>query len=73
MLGLPIIGRLGLFCFMKQLIDTLNPQCGVYWKALGKLQKSVYRYDEVDETSLIEKLKNGEFSRSGKKHTSEEI
>jgi hypothetical protein len=73
MLGLAIMGRLGLFHFMKRLTDTLNPHCGVYWKALSELWKSVYQYDKVDETSLIKKLKDDEFSTSGKKHTSEEI
>jgi hypothetical protein len=32
--GLLLIGRLGLFHLMKKILDTLNPRCALYWKAL---------------------------------------
>jgi hypothetical protein len=38
-------GRLGLFHFIKRILDTLNHCCAHYWEALVDLKACIYRYE----------------------------
>jgi hypothetical protein len=61
--GLLLIGRLGLFHLMKQSLDTLNPICHLYWKALVEFKSSIYIYHDDDKSESdwpIMEWKNGE-------------
>jgi hypothetical protein len=71
--GLLLIGRLGLFHLMKRILDTLNPRCALYWKAMVEFKASVYRYNDVDEANLIRQLKNGKMAKDGKCYSDLEI
>ena len=65
--------RLGLFHLLHRIVDTLDPKCELYWKCLVALKKSVYRYDDDDMTGLLQALKDGSFSRDGKKYSATKI
>jgi hypothetical protein len=65
--------RLGLFHLLHRIIDTLDTKCELYWKGLVSLKKAVYRYDDNDLSGLLTCLREGSFSRDGKKHSETDI
>ena len=65
--------RLGLFHLMQRIVKTLDNRCDLYREALTDLKKCFYHYHPEDEANLIQALKNGSFSKNGKKHTAREI
>jgi hypothetical protein len=65
--------RLGLFHLLHRIVDTLDTKCELYWKGLVSLKKSVYRYDDVDLGGLLTCLREGSFSREGKKYSATAI
>ena len=73
MLGETIHGRLGLFHFMKRIVDTLRPNHDEFWTALVSLKECVYQYKPDDYQALIETLKSGTMSSSGYRYSDHEI
>jgi hypothetical protein len=69
--GDKLVGRLGLFHFMKRIISTLRPSHPDYRRALSDLRYCIYRYDQTDEASVIKALENG--TLGGQKHNEEQI
>jgi hypothetical protein len=51
--GIFVVGRLGLFHCMKRIVDTLNPRCCYYWKALWDLKMCFYQYRASDMEALL--------------------
>jgi hypothetical protein len=70
--GLLLVGKLGMFHLLKQILDTLNPRCALYWQALVEFKSSIYRYHDEEDANLIHQLKNGKFSKDGNKCYSDE-
>jgi hypothetical protein len=64
--GADLLGRLGLFHFLKRLLEFLDPQCEIYWKALDAFKSTIYRYNPTDYNSLIQVLQNGTMSHAAK-------
>jgi hypothetical protein len=65
--------RLGLFHLLHRIVDTLDSKCELYWKGLVSLKKNVYRYNDEDLEGLFTSLRQGTFSRDGKKYSSAQI
>jgi hypothetical protein len=65
LLGQGLLGRLGLFHLMKRIVDTLNPRCSLYWRAMVDLKACFYKYNSKDEEALIASMKNGTFDKDG--------
>jgi hypothetical protein len=65
--------RLGLFHLLHRIVDASDPKCELCWKGLVALKKSVCRCDDDDMTGLLQALKDGTFSRDGKKCSASEI
>jgi len=68
-----IQGRLGLFHCQKQIVSTLKKNHIDYNVAVTDLLAGLYSYNAKDYELLLAALKDGTLSRSGKKHTSDDI
>jgi hypothetical protein len=64
---------LGLFHLLHRIIDTLDAKCELYWKGLVSLKKAVHRCDNNDLSGLLTCLREGSFSRDGKRHSATDI
>jgi hypothetical protein len=71
--GAQLIVRLGLFHLLHRIVDTLDTKCELYFKGLVCLKKSTYRYNDNDMGRLLTCLREGTFSRGGKKYSPSEI
>jgi hypothetical protein len=71
--GINIVVRLGLFHLLHRIVDTLDTKCEMHWKGLVSLKESVCTYDEEDLSGLLTSLRDGSFSRDGKKHTTADV
>jgi hypothetical protein len=52
--GASLLGCLGLFHFLKRVLEFLDPRCEIYWKALDAYKSTIYRYNTTDYNSLIQ-------------------
>jgi len=66
-------GRLGLFHFQKRIVSTLRKKHVDYFDAVTDLLAALYAHHPSDYEQLLNALKNGTLSRTGKKYSSEEI
>jgi hypothetical protein len=66
-------GRLGLFHFQKRIISTLRKNHIDCMDAITDLLACIYQYCPEDYEKLLEKLKDGSLSSSGKAYSSQEI
>jgi len=66
-------GRLGLFHCQKRILSTMRPKHIDYSVALTDLLAALYVCHPEDYEQLLVALKSGRLSRTGKKHSSEEI
>jgi hypothetical protein len=73
MLGETIHGRLGLFHFIKRIVDTLQPNHDEFWTALVSLKECVYQYKPEDYQALIETLKSQTMLSSGYRYSNREF
>jgi hypothetical protein len=71
--GASLLGRLGLFHFLKRLLEFLDPRCEIYWKALDAYKATVYSYNPTDYSALIQVLQNGTMSHAAKPMSDPEI
>ena len=69
----PIVGCLGIFHFMKRIVDTLNPRNSKYWEALVALKEAIYSYHQLDYSELIRVMKTGLMRPDGKKLNERDI
>jgi hypothetical protein len=69
----PIVGCLGMFHFMKRIVDTLNPRNSKYWEALVALKDAIYFYHQTDYSELIRVMKAGLMNSGGKKYNDTDI
>ncbi len=69
--GDELVGRLGLFHFIKRIISTLRPSHPDYRRAITDLRHCIYRYDQTNEANVIVALENG--TLGGQKHNDEQI
>lgn len=65
--------KLGLFHLLHRIYETLDNKCDLFFKGLVSLKSAVYAYHEQDYASLLECLKDGTFSNTGKKYSAAEI
>jgi len=70
---LGVEGRLGLFHFEQRIIRTLRKKHIDCQQAVTDLLASIYVYYAPDYEKLLNALKDGSLSATGKKHTSEDI
>jgi len=66
-------GRLGLFHYEQRIIATMRKTHIDYFEAITDLLASLYVHCTDDYDRLLRALKNGTLSRTGRKHSSEEI
>ena len=69
----PITGCLGIFHFMKRMVDTLRSNHFKYWDALIALKKAIYRYETSDYQELCKSLTTGTMAKDKKCYTPSEI
>jgi hypothetical protein len=64
--------KLGLFNLVHRTMDALDPKTkDLCWKCVVKLRNSICLYFVKDEVALLQALKNGSFSRTGKQLSDE--
>jgi hypothetical protein len=69
----PICGCLGIFHFMKRIVDTLRPNHSKYWDAMIALKDAIYRYETGDYQKLYQALTNGTMAKDKKCYSALEI
>jgi hypothetical protein len=67
-----ITGCLGIFDFMKRMVDTLRTNHIKCWEAIVALKDAIYRYDQTDYRNLLQSLKTGTMAQSKKCYTDNE-
>ena len=70
--GNSLVGHLGLFHFMKQIISTLQHDHCDYQLAISDLPASINHYDQENEAAKLEALKAGMLG-GWHKHADEDI
>ena len=68
-----IKGCLGIFHFMKRIVDTLRPNHHKYWEAMIALKDAIYAYRREDYRKLLCSLKTGTMAKDKKCYTDQEI
>jgi hypothetical protein len=68
-----ITGCLGIFHFMKRMMDTLRPHHFRYWDAVIALKEAIYSYEKGDEENLLQSLKTGTMAKNKKCYSDTEI
>jgi hypothetical protein len=69
----PITGCLGIFHFMKRMIDTLRSNHFKYWDAVIALKDAIYRYESADYQNLYQSLRAGTMAKDKKCYSAAEI
>ena len=69
----PITDCLGIFHFMKRMVDTLRANHFKYWDALIALKDAIYRYESSDYQNLYQSLRTGTMAKDKKCYTATEI
>jgi hypothetical protein len=69
----PIIGCLGIFHFMKRMVDTLRSTHCKYWEAMIALKDSIYEYEIEDYKNLLNALKTGKMAKNKRCYSDNEI
>jgi hypothetical protein len=68
-----ITGCLGIFHFMKRMVDTLRPNHHKYWEAMISLKDAIYTYEREDYRNLLNSLKTGTMAKDKKRYSDQEI
>jgi hypothetical protein len=68
-----ITGCLGIFHYMKRMVDTLRTNHCKYWDAIIALKDAIYRYDREDYHNLLNALKTGTMAKDKKCYTDGDI
>jgi len=63
--------RLGMFHFIKRIVDTMDPLHLDYFQAIRDLEACVWEVDQATEAAVKRSLRDG--SMNGKKHSEEEV
>ena len=69
MFGNSWVGRLGLFHLMKQIIDTFDKHCKLYWQGIVSLKTCINQYNPQDKEHLLQAMKNRTWSPSNEKYS----
>jgi hypothetical protein len=68
-----ITGCLGIFHFMKRMVDTLRSSHYLYWDAIIALKDAIYQYEQDDYMNLLNSLKTGTMAKDKHCYSDKEI